>query len=133
MCEICDYKREPSLLGTDEWDKGWSIVEEKHGKCVVSIPRWAFAKDTETSLDERLGLIGIVLLSKIHCEGVHKEKLVLAFQFHKKYVKKIRAIEKKYFSGKINVDAKQMSIGMMSVVNGLLNNVVRIHREKRRK
>src|SRR3989344_684475 len=127
MCEICEQKFEPSLKGQNYWYERGSIVLEKKGKCLIYIHR-NFYYDKELDLDQSLGLIGMLLQSNIMPKGVVKEKEHLVFHYSKSHAKKIRTIEKDYFSGKIQVDAQQMAIGLLLVVNQLLQEVVTVYK-----
>ncbi len=129
-CKTCEatakwlQKHGQSVKGFNEWDEGWSIVEERANKCVINVQRMGFlGRKDDSSLDKQLGLIGIIMLHGIPNNRAYlsKKRPVLCFDFPKKYTKKIRSIEEKFFSGKMQVDAKQMSMAIMTVVNHLLS------------
>ncbi|MES2953028.1 MAG: hypothetical protein V4674_00510 [Patescibacteria group bacterium] len=128
-CKRCEAgetwmrKHGRSMKGINEWDEACSIVEERPGKCVISVPRHGdLRKKDDYSIDKGFGLIGIMMLHSIQCTGAYlsKKEPVICFEFLKKDANKIREIEEKYFSGKMQVDAKQMSMATMTIVNHLL-------------
>ncbi len=134
MCKYCEgpWENMRTLKGVDEWEEGDSLVEELRDKCVVNITRIYITRTTESSLDKTLGLIAIIMLHDILCEGASiKSKIItfkgasrksemFTFKFAKKHIEKIKKIEKAYMSGKIQVDAKQMSMAFASVIDSLI-------------
>jgi hypothetical protein len=125
MCKCCDisekrWKEIKTLKGFDEWYEEYSMVEESRGKCVVNIPRVFLTTAIEPSLDSNFGLIAIIMLHAIPCKGAYRKSEMFTFEFAKKHMEKIKKIEKTYMSGKMQVDAKKMSMAFASVVNSLI-------------
>lgn len=98
------------------WGEDWSLVEVEKDKCIICFPEREYGRD---AFDTDLGLIGILMMNKIVSENVYKRPMEVVFAYNKKYAKKIKDIEKAYFSGKIKIDAKEMSNLTIFVVNYL--------------
>jgi hypothetical protein len=98
------------------WGEDWSLVEVEKDKCIISFPVREYGRD---AFDTDLGLIGILLMNKIVADNVYKRPMDIVFAYNKRYAKKIKDIEKAYFTGKIKIDAKDMSNLTIFVVNYL--------------
>lgn len=125
MCKYCEpsekqLKKMRTTKGFDEWYEDYSMVEELQDECAINIPRSNIASTIESSVDEKFGLIGVIMLHKIPCEGVKRKKEMFTFLFAKKHIEKIRKIEKAYMSGEMQIDAKQMSMAFSSVLNSMM-------------
>ena len=124
MCKYCETsesqrKKMTTPKGIDEWYEENSLVKEGKNSCTINVFRWAISQK-DTCFDDQLGLVAFLLLHDIQCKLDSKKDGVFVFIYDKKYTKKIKNIEKAYFSGKIQVDAKQMSKAVLILVNRLI-------------
>ncbi len=106
---------------------GFTMVEEEKGKCLIAFPMYL---DGEVFCDENLGLIAILLQHNIVFDNVYirlAENMLdeyddpgeVVFEFNKKHTNEIRSVEKAYFEHKILIDAQEMSLRLMFVIDNL--------------
>jgi hypothetical protein len=110
-------KNKKKVLSEITWGNGLSLVEEKKDKCLIVFPMCPYG-----TWDEDLGLIAILLKYGIYGSYVkpsdsNKYPEEIVFEYAKKHSKKIKSIEKAYFKHKISIDAKDMSMLLMLIIN----------------
>ncbi|HEY4515876.1 MAG TPA: hypothetical protein VJH67_01660 [Candidatus Paceibacterota bacterium] len=118
--------KKKATSGNPVWTDECSLVEVEKNKCTINFPDAEYVKD---AFDEDLGLIAVLIREGIYFGKVYRKNsgftyengqrgTEIVYEFKKNQAKKIKEVEKAYFTGRIKIEAVEMSrLLIIAVIN----------------